>query len=445
MATKRISALTAAGSAALTDQIPIEAASNATRKLTLTQVFALAASQTWSWSGTHAFGAAVTMATTLGVTGAVTLASTLSAGASTLASLDVTGAATVGTTLGVTGAATLSSTLAVTGLVTLATLPRWSTLTPGSIPFGAASGQLSQDNAALFWDAANDRLGVGTTTPARTLDVVGTFGATGASTLTGLTQIGASAQTYVTAGNCNLSSRLDFTNTSGSAAAIAGHTNPAPGSASTAEYHGVCGYINNSNANTSGATLWGGAFDARSSAAIAAINGALARGQSSRASGTTASALGIYASAENTGAGTVTSATAVNALGVNSGGGTIGTFYGVRVPVSATLATTTWGIFVDSANSYFGGDVHIGVAGKGLRVKEGSNAKMGVATLVAGVATVANTSVTATSRIFLTGQSGGGTPGALRVSARVNGTSFTITSSSGADTSVVAWQIFEPA
>jgi hypothetical protein len=41
MATKRISALTAAGSAALTDQIPIENVSNATRKLTLTQIAAL--------------------------------------------------------------------------------------------------------------------------------------------------------------------------------------------------------------------------------------------------------------------------------------------------------------------------------------------------------------------------------------------------------------------
>jgi hypothetical protein len=38
-----------------------------------------------------------------------------------------------------------------------------------------------------------------------------------------------------------------------------------------------------------------------------------------------------------------------------------------------------------------------------------------------------------------------GTPGWLRVSARVAGTSFTITSSSGTDTSTVAWLIAEPA
>jgi hypothetical protein len=69
---------------------------------------------------------------------------------------------------------------------------------------------------------------------------------------------------------------------------------------------------------------------------------------------------------------------------------------------------------------------------------------MGVVTLVGGTATVANTSVTANSRIFLTSQTDGGTPGFLRVSARSAGTSFTITSGSGTDTSTVAWVIFEP-
>lgn len=91
------------------------------------------------------------------------------------------------------------------------------------------------------------------------------------------------------------------------------------------------------------------------------------------------------------------------------------------------------------------GNFLIQIAGRGLRVKEGSNAKQGTATLVAGAATVSNTSVTANSRIFLTSQADGGTPGWLRVSARTASTSFTITSSSGTDTSTVAYQIFEPA
>jgi hypothetical protein len=83
-------------------------------------------------------------------------------------------------------------------------------------------------------------------------------------------------------------------------------------------------------------------------------------------------------------------------------------------------------------------------AGSGLRVVEGANCKQGTAALTAGSVVVSNTSVTANSRIFLTSNTDGGTPGFLRVSARTAGTSFTITSSSGTDTSTVAYQIFEP-
>jgi hypothetical protein len=80
----------------------------------------------------------------------------------------------------------------------------------------------------------------------------------------------------------------------------------------------------------------------------------------------------------------------------------------------------------------------------GLQVTEGDNARQGTVTLSSGSAVVANTSVTATSRIFLTSQADGGTPGWLRVSARTAGVSFTITSSSGTDASTVAFEIFEP-
>jgi len=75
---------------------------------------------------------------------------------------------------------------------------------------------------------------------------------------------------------------------------------------------------------------------------------------------------------------------------------------------------------------------------------EGTNKPMGIATLVGGTVTVSNNKITATSRIFLTNNNPGGTPGFLRVSARVVGTSFTITSSSGTDTSDIAYLIMEP-
>lgn len=95
--------------------------------------------------------------------------------------------------------------------------------------------------------------------------------------------------------------------------------------------------------------------------------------------------------------------------------------------------------------AFGGGGLIVGTAGGGLRVKEGDNATLGVATLVGGTVTVNTTEVTANSRIFLTAQDTGGTPGALRVSARSAGTSFTITSTSGTDTSTVAWFLVEPA
>lgn len=90
------------------------------------------------------------------------------------------------------------------------------------------------------------------------------------------------------------------------------------------------------------------------------------------------------------------------------------------------------------------GNISATAIGSGLRVKEGSNAKMGIATLVAGTVSVSNTSVTANSRIFLTAQNSSGTPGFLGISARTASTSFDITSSNGADTSTVAWMIVEP-
>lgn len=93
------------------------------------------------------------------------------------------------------------------------------------------------------------------------------------------------------------------------------------------------------------------------------------------------------------------------------------------------------------------GNLSLDTAGSGVRIKEGSNAKMGVATLVAGTVTVSNTSVTANSRIFLTVQSLGTVtvPSAVGISDIVAGTSFTIKSSASNDTSVVAWHIIEPA
>ena len=95
---------------------------------------------------------------------------------------------------------------------------------------------------------------------------------------------------------------------------------------------------------------------------------------------------------------------------------------------------------------FSGGDLKLNQVGKGIYIKEGTNACMGVATLVAGTVTVSTTKVTANSRIFLTPQTLGTIlrPTGVGVTARSAGTSFTIKSMDATDTSVIAWQIIEP-
>jgi hypothetical protein len=94
---------------------------------------------------------------------------------------------------------------------------------------------------------------------------------------------------------------------------------------------------------------------------------------------------------------------------------------------------------------FTGCDLDIATAGNGLRVKEGSNAKMGTAVLngTTGV-TVATTAVTAASRVYLTHQAINGVPGVPYVSGRSAGTSFTVVSTAVTDLGTVAWLLVEP-
>lgn len=89
----------------------------------------------------------------------------------------------------------------------------------------------------------------------------------------------------------------------------------------------------------------------------------------------------------------------------------------------------------------------------GLIIAEGTNAKMGIATLVAGTVTVSNTSVAANSRIFLSRQAANSATGigSLSLGTVTASTSFVINSLASdatvetGDTSIVAWLIIQPA
>ncbi|MFF3416820.1 hypothetical protein ACFYW9_19285 [Streptomyces sp. NPDC002698] len=102
--------------------------------------------------------------------------------------------------------------------------------------------------------------------------------------------------------------------------------------------------------------------------------------------------------------------------------------------------------------TFYVGDLHalsgnIGAysAGYGIRIREGSNCKMGLTTLVAGTVTVNTTAVGANSRIMLTIQTASGSVGSVYVNNRTAGSSFVIKSTNAADTSTVAWVILDPA
>lgn len=130
--------------------------------------------------------------------------------------------------------------------------------------------------------------------------------------------------------------------------------------------------------------------------------------------------------------GTVTSVSVVTANGVSGSVATASTTPAVTLTLGAITPTSV----VASGN----------VSAVGLRVTEGANGKQGVTTLSGGASVVSNTSVTADSRIFLSVQSLGTVtvPTPIAVTARDVGVSFTVTSSNVIDTSVIAFEIFEP-
>ncbi len=77
------------------------------------------------------------------------------------ATLDISGAGAI------TGATGITSSGSIT----------FSAFTSGSVPFFGTGGLLSQDNANYFWDDTNNRLGIGTATPAAMLSLYGTTNA----------------------------------------------------------------------------------------------------------------------------------------------------------------------------------------------------------------------------------------------------------------------------
>lgn len=97
-----------------------------------------------------------------------------------------------------------------------------STLTPGSVVFAGASGLITQDNPNFFWDNTNNRLGIGTTTPGKTLDVKANLNGSGVVNIQNT--------------HANGYSSIDFFDESGNQMGNVGYSNSGAGSYGDALY-----------------------------------------------------------------------------------------------------------------------------------------------------------------------------------------------------------------
>lgn len=230
--------------------------------------------------------------------------------------------------------------------------------TSGSVLFIDAVGQLAQDNAAFFWDSPNDRLGIGTNSPAYNLDVLGS---------------GNLSRTYTTSGT--------FLEDSGMF--ISATVTSDNGSASRYP-RGLVGSLTTAGSTDFGADseligLGGGASHA-ASVTVNSMTG-LFGGMTMTGTGTVTSGQGLYGRLQwnangtyTTGSGVLgqiyinTAASSANGTDVaifrgevvEIGTPNITTLYGLYLP-DITQGTTNYGVYsAGTAVNYFGGNVGIG-------------------------------------------------------------------------------------
>lgn len=111
---------------------------------------------------------------------------------------------------------------------------------------------------------------------------------------------------------------------------------------------------------------------------------------------------------------------------------------GINTDITALNSGT---VTIGSGSLSVAGQITSTTLGSGLQLTSGTNARIGTVTLVAGTATVPNTSLTANTIIQLHPQAG--ITGYLYISARTNGTSFAVTSNNSSDAGVVGWILVE--
>jgi hypothetical protein len=130
-----------------------------------------------------------------------------------------------------------------------------------------------------------------------------------------------------------------------------------------------------------------------------------------------------------------TSSGDIAALATSAAAGSVG------LAADAGHVHPTTGLATLAGNNIFAGTAEFDST---IKIPEGSNKRMGTATLNGITAvTVTTSAVTANSRIFLTIQAPAGTPGSPYVNSISAGSNFTVKSTGSSDTSTVGWVIID--
>ena len=154
-------------------------------------------------------------------------------------------------------------------------------------------------------------------------------------------------------------------------------------------------------------------------------------------------------------AATFNTTTVATAISLASGNVFTGTGSNAAVGFTFTPKGTAGLTLTTGAVTATNGNLVTGTAGKGLVLKSGANARIGQATLVAGTIAVANTSVTANTRVFVTRSSINGSVAQTGIPSVVTnpGVGFTInaldatdiTNVVAGDASIIDWFLVESA
>ncbi len=277
----------------------------------------------------------------------------------------------------------------LTGNVTGSINPSFTT---GSVAFQGASG-LTQDNANLFWDDTNNRLGIGTSAPSTILDVRGSMWLEGSPDISFTTIGSESSMLTLNKITTSVTGVADTTRRSG--LVIENQINPSSGTLSVNNATEMTAYVPSTytTAATIGTIRTGSFYATNDSTSSTAgiitplFTTATARGEGTltRVSGAETSAVvessqtvtnaqSLLSSVTHTGTGVITNAYGLRVSSIgNSGGGTITNTYGVHVGdiTAGTQTNTPYSFYASDsgAYNYFAGSVGIGTTTPSTNMK----------------------------------------------------------------------------